>query len=265
MKWNSKKTFALVEHGVRYTSGTGFPFPVTDCPCSRAFRVMAMADTSEFLVSATFSGPIISSVNHCVMSPTFRATKLPPEGGKRETRENKGCDRFHAGWRLREARERIDNRLPSCILRLEDFKRDCSERQSEGERGQEEKRKWMPSGYGGNDDDDDGEDEGGWERASAWILGWRATGEDRYGPGNWVTLTEGIAFAAARPSFPYPPPHAASQPLLSVSRSDTTTTTATCFPSVAASTDYRFLIYGTSSCFILVSPLADGLLPAVHS
>lgn len=97
---------------IKYRNGTGFPLPVTDWLTARA-----RTDTARWLrpIQANSScwrrsDPIISSVNHCVMSPTFRERRSYLRRRKRNERKQ-GLRRewlgFHAEWWLREDKRHV--------------------------------------------------------------------------------------------------------------------------------------------------------------
>lgn len=163
------------------------------------------------------------------MSPTFRErqscfwSRKRGRDTEKRSEENKGCDDSRI---LEDTRAHIIIVFPSCVLHW------GTRRENRSKRQREERRKRERKGENGSGRTTltttattkrEGESRGnGGEQARGFWVGGKERGKgDKYRPGNWVTLTEGIAFAARSPPFPSGHPPALKPPL--ISRFDTST------------------------------------------
>lgn len=186
---------------------------------------MAAADTSEFLgdVPRAF---IISSVNHCVMNPTFRERRSCLRRGKKRNEGKQGLRREWISRWLRRYGKHVSALIiafPAVFYDWEILRRHCSERKSERGGGGREKREPMPSGTTTTMGDDGEQARGFWVGEQGEGSGWADMGQVTGSP--WLRAL--LLPPRDRPSPIEPPPRAASQPLLSVSRSDMKMTTTT--------------------------------------
>lgn len=189
--------------------------------------------------------PIISSVNHCVMNPTFRQRRSCL---RRRKKRNEGKQGLRQRWFRSGGRERSGRHVSALIItfsasgRLQEGLQWKTKR--EKEKGEEKERKRMLSGttmmMGGWIEGGDSEQARGF-----WVGGQReGSGKTDMGQVTRSPWLRALLLPSRDcPSSIQPPPHVISQPLLSVPRSDMKTTT-TC--PLCRSFDRRhFLIYDT--------------------